>query len=179
MQLISAAVVLSMAVPAGAQAHLPRERQHHELPQHETAHLTIAASASVETAAPGQTLSLNLDIAPKPGMHVYAPGQPGYIAVALTLDADPAFAAAKARYPAGEKLRIPALNETQIVYVKPFRITQDVSLAATPEVRTRAAGDRPSLVIRGTLRYQACDDRICYLPATVPVEWTVRLSPSK
>jgi len=27
--------------------------------------------------------------------------------------------------------------------------------------------------ISGTLSYQACDDRVCYLPQSVPLEWVV------
>jgi len=130
----------------------------------ETAHLTVAPSASAAAVAVGGKVTLALDITPKPKMHVYAPGQTGYIAIALTLDAAPAFTAGKAKYPAGEKFVMPALNETMLVYAKPFRIAQDVTLKS-------AAG--PTITIKGTLRYQACDDQICFLPKTVPVEWVV------
>ena len=34
-------------------------------------------------------MTLIIDLTPKPKMHVYAPGQPGYIPVAVTLDATP------------------------------------------------------------------------------------------
>ena len=99
-------------------------------------------------------------------MHVYAPGQPGYVAIVLTLDADaPVRAAGKAKYPAGEKLFMPVLNETQLVYGKPFRITQDVALP-------KDTGGGP-MTIKGALRYQACDDRICYKPVTLAVTWTL------
>jgi DsbC/DsbD-like thiol-disulfide interchange protein len=108
-------------------------------------------------------------ITPKPKIHVYAPGQEGYIAITVTLDADQGVTAAKAKYPAGEKYVMPALNETQIVYAKPFRITQDVTIAG-------AAGEK---TIKGTVRYQACDDTICYIPKTVPVEWTVSVAGSR
>jgi DsbC/DsbD-like thiol-disulfide interchange protein len=130
----------------------------------ETPHLSVAVSASTAEVAAGGKITLFLDVTPKPKMHVYAPGQDGYIAIALTLDADPGITAAKAKYPAGEKYLMPALNETQIVYAKPFRISQDVTV-------TSAAGG--TMTIKGTVRYQACDDAICYLPKTVPVEWTV------
>jgi DsbC/DsbD-like thiol-disulfide interchange protein len=142
----------------------------------ETAHLTVKTTHSAAAAAPGGKVSLFVDVTPKPKMHVYAPGQDGYIAINLTLDANPAFTAAKAKYPAGEKQRIEILNETQLVYAKPFRIAQDVTLASTPELRQRAASDAP-LTIKGTVRYQACDDKICYLPTNVPVEWEVKLTP--
>jgi DsbC/DsbD-like thiol-disulfide interchange protein len=128
----------------------------------ETAHLIVTTSSSAQAAK----ASLFVDVAPKPTMHVYSPGQKGYIAITLTLDADPAFTAAKAKYPAGEKLFMKILNETQLVYSKPFRITQDIRFT-----KTGAGAPR---TIKGTLRYQACDDKICYLPTSVPVEWAVK-----
>jgi hypothetical protein len=153
--------VVALTVPAGA---LPGEAG-----SHETLHLKIATSAAPETVAPGKRASLIVDVTPKPKMHVYAPGQPGYISIALTLDPDPAFTAGKPKYPAGEKILIKILNETQLVYAKPFRITQDV----TPSGHDPAGGD---LTIKGTLLYQACDDTICYLPVKVPLAWTVKLA---
>jgi len=130
----------------------------------DTPHLTLATSSSAAAVARDGKVTLQIDVTPKPKMHVYAPGQDGYIAIDLALTAAPAFSAAKAKYPAGEKYVMPALNETQIVYAKPFRITQEVTL------KPAAPG---SVTIKGTLRYQACDDAICYLPKTVPVEWKI------
>lgn len=131
----------------------------------ETAHLLMSVSATPESAAAGKKITLALDVTPKPKMHVYSPGQDGYIAITLTLDDNPSISAAKAKYPAGEKFFMPALNETQLVYAKPFRITQDVTVKSV-------VGE--SLTIKGKVRYQACDDKICYLPVTVPVSWTLR-----
>jgi thiol:disulfide interchange protein len=128
-------------------------------------------------------VSLLVDVSPKSKMHVYAPGQEGYLAITVTLDADPAFTAGKATYPAGEKLFMKILNETQLVYAKPFRIVQDVTLALTREMRQRAAlrlrsgqaADGASLTIKGTLRYQACDDKVCFRPVTVTTRWTLHV----
>ena len=136
----------------------------------ETKHLTVATSASPETVAPGKRLSLAVDVAPKPKMHVYSPGQAGYIGITLTLEENPGFTAAKAKYPAGEKTYMPLLKETQLVYAKPFRIAQDVVVRPTGGAAALAV-----LTIKGTLRYQACDETICYLPTTVPLVWTVKL----
>jgi len=131
----------------------------------ETPHLQIKTSANVAAVAPGGTVTLRVEVTPKPKMHVYAPGQDGYIPIQLTLTAGPAFsAAAKAKYPAGEKYVMPALNETQLVYARPFTITQAITL------KRPASG---TVTVKGTVRYQACDDTICYLPKTVPVEWTI------
>jgi hypothetical protein len=130
----------------------------------ETAHLSLVLSRRPETVTPGGKVTLQIDVTPKPKMHVYAPGQEGYIPIALTLTADSGFTAAKAKYPAGEKYVMPAINETQIVYARPFRITQEITLQRS------VSG---TATIKGTVRYQACDDAICYLPKTVPVEWTL------
>ena len=174
---VSAAILLVSAA-LWAQAGLPREPVSHELPQHETAHLTIVTSATPATVAPGQKLTLTVEVAPKPNIHVYAPGQEGFIPISLKLQDDASFTATKAKYPAGEKLFMKALNETQIVYAKPFRITQELKLAAAPDLAKRAANGE-SLTVKGSVRYQACDDKICFLPATVPVEWAVKLTPPK
>jgi len=132
----------------------------------ETAHLKISTSATPQTAKPGGKVALAVDVTPKPRMHVYAPGQDGYIAITLQIDPQPAFSTTgKPKYPEPEKLVMPALNESQLVYDKPFRITQDVTLASKP-------GSAP-LTIKGSIRYQACNDKICFLPTTVPVTWTI------
>jgi hypothetical protein len=41
----------------------------------------------------------------------------------------------------------------------------------------KGAAKRSTLTIKGTLRYQACDDTTCYLPTTVPAEWTIKPLP--
>jgi DsbC/DsbD-like thiol-disulfide interchange protein len=135
-------------------------------PPLETAHLSLAVSSHADAAVSGRKVTLVLDVTPKPKMHVYAPGQDGYIPIRLTLTRDAAFTAATAKYPAGTKYVMPALNETQIVYASPFRITQEITIAPA------AAG---ALHVKGSVRYQACDDAICYLPKTVPVEWTLEV----
>jgi hypothetical protein len=132
----------------------------------ETKHLRVAVSASAETAAPGSRVSLRLDVSPKPKMHVYAPGQPDYVTVTLKLDPDPAYTASAPKFPEPEKLYFEPLKEEQLVYSKPFRITTDVMLA-------RDLHGRAGVTVKGTLRYQACDDHVCYLPQNVPVEWTI------
>lgn len=130
----------------------------------ETTHLVLKTSASPAIVAPGGKVTLQIDVTPKAKMHVYAPGQDGYIPIQLTITPDPAVTVAKAKYPAGEKYVMPALNETQLVYAKPFRITDELTLARN------ASG---TITVKGSVRYQACDDTICYLPKTVPVEWTM------
>jgi|SRR5687767_2574423 len=134
----------------------------------ETKHLKISASASAKAAAPGARVSLFVDIAPKPKMHVYAPDQKDYIPVALTVLPDPAnFKAGAPQFPKAETYFFAPLKETQRVYSKAFRIVQPVTLTPT------ASGE---VTIKGTVRYQACDDAICYVPQNVPISWEVRVN---
>jgi DsbC/DsbD-like thiol-disulfide interchange protein len=137
-----------------------------------TKHLVVAASTVPAALGPGARVSLVLDISPKPTMHVYAPGQKDFIPVSLTLDANDAFKAAAARFPAAETLVVKELGETQLVYRKPFRIVQDVTIAKRiPGSQDRAGNS--AMTVTGTLKYQACDDSICYAPVSVPVKWTL------
>ena len=36
---------------------------------------------------------------------------------------------------------------------------------------------KDSITLTGTLEYQACDDTICYNPASIPLSWTLSLRP--
>ena len=137
-----------------------------------TKHLTIATSASPETVPPGARVALNLDVAPKSTMHVYAPGQDNYIPISVTLDGNTAIKPASVTFPTPEKRDVKELGETQLVYSKPFRIVQNVAIVKIPSPK---AGP---LTIKGTVKYQACDEAICYAPITVPVAWTLTVKPS-
>jgi hypothetical protein len=134
----------------------------------ETPHLTVATSVGNGASAPATRLSLFVDVTPKPRMHVYSPAQKTYIPIALTLEPNPAFKPHTAVYPPAEKFFFEPLKETQLVYSKPFRIVQDITVA--PGKRPDAA-----LTIKGTLRYQACDDQVCYLPKDLALKWVVNL----
>ena len=131
----------------------------------ETKHLTVATSAPAGPAVPGTRVSLVIDVAPKAEMHVYAPEQKGLTPITLVLEPNRAVKAHAPRFPKSEKFK--PLDEVQFVYSKPFRIVQDVTVPAA------AAGT--ALTIKGTLKYQACDNAICYAPVTVPVSWTISL----
>jgi hypothetical protein len=138
-------------------------------------YLTLTPSAALQ-AAPGARVTLDLAVTPKPKIHVYAPGQPDYMPISLTLDANPAYRQAGVpRYPKSETLFFKPLNERFKVYSKPFRISQDV--VVSEEARARTADGL--LVVKGKVSYQACDDLVCYLPVDVPVTWTVRITAPK
>ncbi len=145
--------------------------------RHETDHLTVLTYASDETIAPGNRFSLILEVTPKPGMHVYAPGTHPYRVIGLRLDRIAALTVHPLAYPPSEIYHFKPLDERVPVYQKPFTLVQDVTLQVTPETRERARASGAKLEITGRLEYQACDDKICYPPVDLPVAWSVALRP--
>jgi hypothetical protein len=137
----------------------------------ETGHLSLRATTSDATLAPGERLSIVVDVTPRAGLHVYAPGKHDYQVVRLTIEPQPWLRAHDARYPPSEIYHFRPLDERVEVYSKPFRIVQDVTILATPEMQKLLAG-MPTVTIAGTLEYQACDDKICYNPVRFPISFT-------
>ncbi len=136
--------------------------------------LSLTASASNPAVAPGQRVTLALDIDLKPNMHVYAPGVEDYIAIDWKMKDSPAAAAHEVVYPKSEKLYLQAIDETVPVYRNHFRLSRDITVAQEAAVKPLAGSDG-TFTVEGTLRYQACDDRLCYVPQELPLKWTFQL----
>jgi DsbC/DsbD-like thiol-disulfide interchange protein len=130
----------------------------------ETQHLRLSASAGAEQVRAGGRVTLTLEIALKPGMHVYAPAVDGYIPITWSMAPNEAIVAHAVVTPPAQMLRLEALDETLPVYSGSFRLSRDITVSKSA---------KGPLTLGGTFRYQACDDRMCYLPKTVPLKWTL------
>lgn len=139
----------------------------------ETNHLGLTASASNATVQGGFRVALTLDVAMKPGMHVYAPGVEGYIPIEWSMETSDGWQTHDAAYPASRMLHLPAIRETVPVYDGSLRLVREVTIAQDRAIEPLLEDGK--LTVRGTFRYQACDDRICYRPETVPLEWTLQV----
>lgn len=140
-----------------------------------TRHLSVSTSTSAAAVVPGGRVSLVVEITPKQTMHVYAPGQPDVIPISLTLTPGEATAAEPVQFPKAEKREFKELGESHMVYSKPFRVVQDVTVPSSRAMLKRAASRDASITVKATLKYQACDDTICYAPVSVPITWTLGL----
>jgi hypothetical protein len=140
-----------------------------------TGHLAMTASISDAVAAPGERLTISVDVTPAKGMHVYAPGKHDYQVVRIDLDPQPWLRAHPIVYPSSEIYHFKPLDERVEVYTKPFRLRGDVTLLATPEAQKLLAS-AGSVKITGALAYQACDDKVCFNPARVPFSFEVKVS---
>ena len=142
-----------------------------------TPHLSLRASISdTDQVAPGERLTIVVQVTPRPRMHLYAPGKHDYQVVRLTLDPQPWLRVHETRYPASEIYHFKPLDERVEVYSQPFRLTRDVTLLATPEAQ-KQLGAMPAATLTGALEYQACDDAICFNPARVPISFRLSLKP--
>ncbi len=135
-----------------------------------TSHLTIDVSASKNEVTPGSRVSLLLDIVPRRRMHVYAPGATGYRVIELAMSPATGVTYQPVKYPASEIYEFVPLQERIPVYQKQFQLVQPVTLDGSPAAAARLRKAN-TLVIKGTLSYQACDDRLCFAPVSVPVSW--------
>lgn len=143
-----------------------------------TPHLELTTFASDTTIAPGTRLMLTLSITPKANMHVYAPGADalGYRVIGLALDEQPFVRALPLAFPASEIYHFVPLNERVPVFLKPFMLRQEVVVAGNQQARA-AFAKQTELVLTGQLTYQACDDRVCYNPQTIPLAWRMAIKP--
>ena len=140
------------------------------------AHVTVTSYATDDVAAQGTHFSLVLDVTPAPRVHVYAPGASDYKSVAISVQPRPGLVVKAPQYPKSEDYFFKPLKEHVPVYQHPFRIVQDVTLDPSRD-GTVALKDVTSLTITGRFDYQACDDKVCFTPQSVPLTWTIGVKP--
>ncbi len=141
-----------------------------------TNHVDVTSFISDAMVAPGNHFSVVLDVAPHPHLHVYAPGAEthGYRVISLKLDPHPQIRALAVQYPASETYYFKPLKERVPVFQKPFRLAQELVLDGSAAGQEALRG-KDEINITGVLQYQACDEKICYTPVSLPLTWKVSL----
>ena len=122
------------------------------------------------------------------GWHLYGSPLPaGYRSLSIVFD-EALISSQEIAYPATRAMTFEALGETLPVFEGEFEVHGRLRLAWSPPVHgTRfIAGLRPELEalqtapgehsLHGTIRYQACGEGTCLMPATLRFEDTVDLS---
>ncbi len=120
---------------------------------------------------PGKPAAVKLNFRVAPGYHINSnqPRSGFLIPTTLKLDAQSGLAVGRIIYPPGQDLTFAfSPNEKLNVYTGDFEVTARVSaVPGTPLGRYR---------IHGELTSQACDNKACYPPRSVPVAFDVRIS---
>jgi len=157
---IAVALLVIVAAPVRAQLGL-------KAPQR----LSVAADAPAKPVAAGERFALSVRIVPNPGIHVYAPGNPDNIPVSVTVTPQAGLTAEAPKFPKAEDFFFGPTAENLKVYTKPFVVT--VSMKVDGAAAGTSAHD---VTVAGAVRYQACDDRICFPPQSAPFEARVALA---
>ena len=115
----------------------------------------------------GTTVRAALQVTLPEGFHVQsnAPRDPSLIATELTLEPPAGIRGAEVVFPEAVEFKQEGLPEPLIVFDRHFTVGAQFALAAD-----LAPG---SHTVPFTLRYQACDDKVCYAPSTARGEWTL------
>ena len=138
----------------------------------ETKHLKFTVSIAPRVVSAGDRITLAVDVSPKARMHVYAPGSK-YRPITITIEPQRALTIEETSYPRAESYYFKPLKETQPVYQAPFRLQVGMTIGQIEPSSTKADS---TITIAGALDYQACDDRVCYLPESIPLRWTMKVN---
>ncbi len=117
----------------------------------------------------GETVRLSLKVRLPEHVHVQAhePRDPSLIPTVLTVEAPPGTTVEAITYPPPTELTQAGRRDALAVLGPEFAIDVRLTVAATA-----AAGD---LVVPAVLRYQACNDSVCFPPARATVAWALQL----
>lgn len=116
-------------------------------------YLEVHTSATEAMLYPGNVFTLFVDIHPKPGVHVYAPGTRDYQGMQVVVEENPYLKVRDVQYAPAETLTLPVLGEALPVYSHPVRVSIDAALVSRQELQPLfdAGGD-------------ARDPRLAYAP---------------
>ncbi len=149
-----AVLMVVLALPAVASAQLRR--------------IPAEIEPIVESAAPaGGAVRAALAVTLPEGFHVQSnkPRDASLIATEVMVDAPAGIEVREVVFPDAEDFVQEGLPEPLLVFDRVFTI--GVQLAVAPGT---PAGD---VVVPVRLRYQACDDKMCYAPSNARAEWTI------
>jgi hypothetical protein len=128
------------------------------------------APVPLTTAQRAEQTMVNLNFRVPPGYHINSntPKSEFLIPTALKMDLPTDIILGKIEYPAGEDASFPfSPDEKLSVYTGDFTI----ALGVHP-MHSVVPG---KYLMRGVLRYQACDNAACYPPKTLPVSFEVKV----
>ncbi len=137
----------------------------------ETPYLRMSWSASNREVLGGQHLALVLNVEMKPKMHVYAPTVTDYLPAEWEITPSDGWQRSPPDFPEPKLLHLPAIDEIVPVYEGRFRVVRNLEIGLRNRIQPLVSEDG-TITVEGTFRYQACDDKVCYLPQEVPLKWT-------
>ena len=126
----------------------------------------VVERASVQ---PGASQRLAVEVVVPEGLHLQSnrPYDPTLIATTLTLDPPPGVTITEVVFPKSTDFFLEGGAEPLAVFEHEFVIGL--------QARIDAGVPFGEIVIPARLRYQACDDRVCFRPRSLDTNWTLRV----
>ena len=126
---------------------------------------TIEPLSSVSATRPGSTVKLALRVVLPEGLHAQSnkPKDESLIPTSLTFDPNPAITPTEVVFPPAKDFRLES-GDVLLVFEREFII------GVTADIGASAAG---SVTLNARLRYQPCNNLLCFRPVTVPVSWSI------
>ncbi len=133
----------------------------------------LTATVEQQAIQPGQTVTLVLRVELPENLHVQSdePRDPFVIPTLLTFTLPEGVTVEEITYPESTDFLLEGQQEPLLVFGHDFTI--QVRLALDVDV---SPGE---MVLPGSFEYQACDDRVCFAPATAAVEWHIQVEPAE
>ncbi len=153
--LLLLALSLLLALPSSGAAQMMRPRAE------------VTARVDTHEVRAGRPVELSVRVVLPDTLHVQSntPRDPSLIPTVLTIDAPTGVTVEQVTYPEAFDLEQLGQPEPLTVYGHDFTIRVRATLdASVPD---------GALVVPARLRYQACDDKLCYAPATADASWTL------
>src|ERR1022692_1649700 len=146
--------------------------------------IPVTASATNRSVGLGNRIRIAVELTIPKGFHVYSPEVGGdYKGVSWQMDPTDCLEMGEPSYPKPEWLVMQSSNEKLPVYEGLLRISREVivkpALRATDPSLFKRFTDRcvdstSQIQTSGTLKFQACDDRLCYPTQTVRPQWKLQ-----
>jgi thiol:disulfide interchange protein DsbD len=153
---IAGGLVLGLTLPLTAQLRMPE--------------LQLDSITETDVAHAGTRVNVALEVALDPGFHLQsnAPLDESLIPTVLTLDPPDGFSVESVAFP--EAILLDVAGDALAVFEEEFRIGAlvDVSDSVAPGTYT----------VPGTLRWQACNETMCFQPKNTNIAFNVTVAPS-
>jgi thiol:disulfide interchange protein len=132
---------------------------------------TLTPVLEFDAVRPGTSARAALQIELPEGLHTNSnkPRDPLLIPIALSVRPPAGVTITEVVYPEPKDLAQEGSSQPLAVFERAFAIGLQMEIAASV-----APGE---VVVPASLRYQACDEKVCYPPLTLPASWTLQVAP--
>ena len=129
---------------------------------------TLVPLVGATSVAPGTTIDIVLKVTLPEGLHSQSnkPKDEGLIPTTLTFETNAAAAPKEVVFPPAHDFKLET-GDILLVFEREFLIGARVSIAPTAKPG--------AITLNAKLRYQPCNNVLCFRPVTVPVSWTIQV----